>query len=138
MSLARPFFFFDHPSRSQLSRDRRGGSRDFFDRDDDSLWNWSNVGNAATVPAIDLQEHEHEYVVEAELPGLKKENVDIKVGDNGQSLTISGNSEVSRSTASPEAGRAAVSSTPAKGELRTCSDARSVAYIAVSRSEGPN
>ena len=112
MSLGRPLLLsmFDYPNRpnSQVSRDKLGGSRDYFDRDDDALWNLAGIGNSPSVPAIDLQDHEHEFVVEAELPGLKKENIDIKIGDNGQSLTISGKYEVSRSTASPEAGGAAV------------------------------
>jgi len=44
----------------------------------------------AALPAIDLAEEGNHYVVEAELPGVKKENVDIRIGDNGQSLTIEG------------------------------------------------
>lgn len=41
-------------------------------------------------PAVDLAEEGNHYVVEAELPGVKKENVEIRIGDNGQSLTIEG------------------------------------------------
>lgn len=44
----------------------------------------------SNVPAIDLTEHANEFVVEAELPGVKKENVEIRIGDGGQSVTIEG------------------------------------------------
>jgi HSP20 family protein len=39
-------------------------------------------------PAIDLYETENEYVVEAELPGLKQEEINVHVEDDV--LTISG------------------------------------------------
>ncbi|KAH0831950.1 HSP20-like chaperone [Lanmaoa asiatica] len=41
-------------------------------------------------PALDLTEEGDNYIVEAELPGVKKENVDITVGDGGRSVTIQG------------------------------------------------
>lgn len=42
-------------------------------------------------PALNLSEEEDgSYVVEAELPGVKKENLDVKIGDGGRSLTIEG------------------------------------------------
>ncbi|THH11165.1 hypothetical protein EW145_g832 [Phellinidium pouzarii] len=47
----------------------------------------SGVGN---VPAVDVSEEQNAYVVEAELPGVKKENIDVRIGDSGQSLTIEG------------------------------------------------
>jgi HSP20 family protein len=40
------------------------------------------------IPAMDLTESEHEYVLRADLPGLSSEDVDIEVKDNV--LTISG------------------------------------------------
>ena len=42
------------------------------------------------VPAVDVSEEPNAFVVEAELPGVKRENVDVRIGDNGQSLTIEG------------------------------------------------
>ena len=39
------------------------------------------------IPIIDVIDSGNEYVVKAELPGLKKENVDIEVGTNELSLT---------------------------------------------------
>jgi HSP20 family protein len=43
-----------------------------------------------SLPAVDVHEDGNAYVVEAELPGVKKENVELRIGDNGQSLTIEG------------------------------------------------
>lgn len=51
-------------------------------------------------PAVDLTESGNTYVVEAELPGIKKENVEVRVGDNGQSITIEGKI-VTRSQSQP-------------------------------------
>lgn len=48
-------------------------------------------------PAFEVVEKEEGYVVEAELPGIKREQLDVKVGDKGRSLTIEG--KVSRSDA---------------------------------------
>ena len=44
----------------------------------------------SNAPAVDVTEEPNAFVVEAELPGVKKENVDLRIGDNGQSLTIEG------------------------------------------------
>lgn len=47
-----------------------------------------------TGPAVDLHESDREYIVEAELPGVKKDNVEVRVGDNGQSITIEGKFDI--------------------------------------------
>jgi len=39
------------------------------------------------IPYVDVLDSGKEYIVKAELPGLKKENVDIEVGTNELSLT---------------------------------------------------
>jgi len=41
-------------------------------------------------PAIDITEEGKNYVLEAELPGVKKEDIEVHVGDNGRSVTIEG------------------------------------------------
>lgn len=41
-------------------------------------------------PAVDLSEQGNIYIIEAELPGVKKENLEVRVGDNGRSVTIEG------------------------------------------------
>ena len=40
---------------------------------------------------VDLSEQGDTYLIETELPGFKKENIDIKIGDGGRSVTVSGN-----------------------------------------------
>lgn len=63
-------------------------------------------------PAVDVSEEGTNYVIEAELPGVKKENVQVRVGDGGQSVTIEGKI-VRRST--PEASQSAASSEGSSG-----------------------
>ena len=45
---------------------------------------------ASLRPAIDVTAQGEDYIVEAELPGVKKENVNVRIGDSGRSLTIEG------------------------------------------------
>jgi len=45
------------------------------------------------IPYVDVIDCGNEYVVKAELPGLKKENVQIEVGTNDLSLTARSNME---------------------------------------------
>lgn len=49
-----------------------------FDTGESSLWS----------PAVDITESEDEVVLQAELPGMKKEEIDISI--NGEVLTLSG------------------------------------------------
>lgn len=48
--------------------------------------------NAATprlwVPAVDVSENEHEIVLQAELPGMKKEDIDLQL--TGDTVTLRG------------------------------------------------
>jgi HSP20 family molecular chaperone IbpA len=41
-------------------------------------------------PSVDVTEEGNNYVVEADLPGVKKENVEVRIGDGGRSVTIEG------------------------------------------------
>lgn len=41
-------------------------------------------------PAVDVTEEGKHYIVEAELPGVKKENIEVRIGDGGRSITIEG------------------------------------------------
>lgn len=43
-------------------------------------------------PAFDLQDDGDHYVLKSELPGFKKEDVEIHVSDEGQSITVEGRS----------------------------------------------
>ena len=52
-------------------------------------WNWPTTwGRTAAWPAIDVADHDNEYVVKAEVPGCKAEDIDISVA--GNVMTISG------------------------------------------------
>ena len=57
--------------------------RSFFD---DPFFQPSNLLR----PSIDVTEEGHNYLVEADLPGVKKENVEVRIGDGGHSVTIEG------------------------------------------------
>ncbi|KAF9013415.1 HSP20-like chaperone [Cyathus striatus] len=41
-------------------------------------------------PAVDLREEGDQYIVDADLPGIKKENLEVRIGDSGRSITIEG------------------------------------------------
>ncbi|KAF9242606.1 HSP20-like chaperone [Melanogaster broomeanus] len=71
------------------------------------------ASSAAVRPAVDIIEEGDKYVVEAELPGVKKENVDITVGDGGHSVTIQGRTF---SRQEGEAGESAPETGGAQGE----------------------
>ena len=42
--------------------------------------------------AMDVTDKGDKYLVEADLPGVPKENIEVKVGDGGRSITIEGQS----------------------------------------------
>jgi HSP20 family molecular chaperone IbpA len=41
-------------------------------------------------PAVDVAEEGNSYIIEAELPGVRKEDINVEIGDNGRSVTIEG------------------------------------------------
>lgn len=49
---------------------------------------WRHDGEKAWMPAIDVFERDDKFVVKAELPGMKEEDVDVSV--TGDTLTIKG------------------------------------------------
>ena len=92
MSLARQFFrefrplfrMLEEPlgrSPAYLNSSHRPFIEDAFFRD---------PFQTALRPAVDVTEEGNNYVVEAELPGVQKENVQVRVGDGGRSVTIQG------------------------------------------------
>jgi len=44
-------------------------------------------------PAIDVSDKGDKYIVDADLPGVPKENVEVRIGDSGRSITIEGKVE---------------------------------------------
>ena len=53
-----------------------------------SVWPSISFVPSVRIPVVDLAENEKEYVVTAEMPGFKKEDIEIEVTDN--SMAISG------------------------------------------------
>lgn len=41
-------------------------------------------------PAVDVAEEGNSYIIEAELPGVRREDINVEIGDNGRSVTIQG------------------------------------------------
>lgn len=85
-------------------------------------------------PAVDVTEEGKHYIVEAELPGVKKENVEVRIGDGGRSITIEGKvvdrrgePPVVESTIAEGASAPAEGSTPAESEYWPLSIISSVA-----------
>ncbi|KAJ3716922.1 HSP20-like chaperone [Lentinula raphanica] len=74
-------------------------------------------------PAVDVSEEGNKYIIEAELPGVPKEDVDVRIGDHGHSVTIEGKVTSRRggpaSAPMPENGNAGEASAPAAGETTT-------------------
>lgn len=72
-----PISLFDDMERA--FDDFRLGMRDF--------WLPSITTIGPRVPAVDMREEENEYVIEAELPGIRKEDVQIEVTEGGLKIS---------------------------------------------------
>ena len=48
------------------------------------------LGRSGLRPAVDVAEEDNSYIIEAELPGVRKEDINVEIGDNGRSVTIQG------------------------------------------------
>ncbi len=65
-----------------------------FDRVFDNVWNDSDfvadaeAGRRTWLPAVDIYENDDAFVATADLPGLKKDDIDVSIEDNV--LTVSG------------------------------------------------
>lgn len=86
MSLSRSLFHEFRPLFRILEEPARAGPAVFynaarFSRGPFQAWDR---------PAIDLSEKGDTFIIEAELPGMKKENLEVHVGDRGRSVTIEG------------------------------------------------
>ncbi len=60
--------------------------RQFDDFFSPSMWRWPNEKN--WVPSVDIFEKDDKFVVKAELPGMKEEDIDVSVV--GDTLTVKG------------------------------------------------
>lgn len=51
---------------------------------------FGGLGTLGGRPAVDVIEEGDKYVVAADLPGVKKEDVEVRVAEDGRSITIEG------------------------------------------------
>jgi HSP20 family protein len=51
-------------------------------------WEWPEFSSVMLAPSIDIKDTDDRYLINVEIPGVAKENVDIRV--EGNTLTISG------------------------------------------------
>lgn len=75
-----------------------------------------------TRPAVDVSEDGNKYIVEAEVPGVKRDALEIRIGDGGRSLTIEGRFGSRRGPESAPAGstqNATASNAPTSGSTGT-------------------
>jgi HSP20 family molecular chaperone IbpA len=63
-------------------------------------------------PAVDVSEDGDNYVVETELPGVKKEDMEVRVGDGGRTVTIEGKIMQRGTYANGDGSAASTSDTP--------------------------
>ena len=66
-------------------------------------------------PAVDVSEDGANYIVETELPGVKREDVDVRIGDGGRSITIEGSIMQRRTHANGDGSSASTSDTLQEG-----------------------
>jgi HSP20 family protein len=78
---------------------------------DDLLRGWNGNHTTGFTPPLDVRETEDEYLVLADLPGVKSDQVTIEISD--QVLSISG------SRAAPDTGEAQISERPWGSFVRT-------------------
>jgi len=71
-------------------------------------------------PAVDVTDQGDKFIVDADLPGVPKENVEVRIGDNGRSITIEG--KVIDKVEKPAAGNEDAKPTPttASSEYTFC------------------
>jgi HSP20 family protein len=62
--------------------------------------------------AVDVSEDGANYIVETELPGVKREDVDVRIGDGGRSITIEGSIMQKRTHANGDGSTTSTSDTP--------------------------
>ncbi|KAJ7600595.1 HSP20-like chaperone [Mycena floridula] len=48
------------------------------------------TGPTLSRPAVDVTEEGNKYILEADLPGIKKENIEVRIGEGGRAVTIEG------------------------------------------------
>ncbi|KAL5482727.1 hypothetical protein ACEPAI_9321 [Sanghuangporus weigelae] len=111
----RPLFrMLEEPFGRQVGYPRRSAGSPFSVFNDPFFNNNFPSVSGMSVPAVDVSEEPNAFVVEAELPGVKKENIELRIGDNGQSLTIEGRTFI-QSPQPSEAGATATAQSSSEG-----------------------
>jgi HSP20 family protein len=77
-----------------LWRPYRGLARWSREFDDLFNWSWGNGESVSFSPSVDIEEKKDKFILRADLPGLDKKDVDVKVQDNV--LLLSGKREESK------------------------------------------
>ncbi len=95
---------FEH-ALTRIPKSQVFGSRDpfhgLFDRVFDNFWNDSDfvadgeAGRRTWLPAVDIYESDEAFVATADLPGLKKDDIDVSIENNV--LTVSGERKFEKS-----------------------------------------
>jgi HSP20 family protein len=96
----------NQPASRRTSPERwRGRPRDFWDPFGEftQLWNrmaqpFGRAGAEGWIPAVETEEIDDAYVIRAELPGLKRDNVDIELRGNELRITGEASEESSGKT----------------------------------------
>jgi HSP20 family protein len=81
-----------------------------------NLFPSSIFDNASRSPAVFMHETPKDYVIEAELPGVKKDNIDIQCVDD-RTLVLQGNYSGSSKVSEDTNSQQLIESKPAEGEL---------------------
>jgi HSP20 family molecular chaperone IbpA len=90
MSLARHFFRELRPVINMLE-DPLARSSSYYGMPSRSVFDHPFFHSPETFrPALDLTEEGNSYILEADLPGVKRENLEVRVGEGGRSITIEG------------------------------------------------
>ncbi|CAE7184535.1 unnamed protein product [Rhizoctonia solani] len=74
---------------------------------------WQPFAALQRQAAVEVTEEGNDVVVHAEVPGVKKENLDVQLSNNGQSLTIEGRVHRASQAAAPAASESSVENTSA-------------------------
>ncbi|KZT19480.1 HSP20-like chaperone [Neolentinus lepideus HHB14362 ss-1] len=97
MSLSRQFFRELRPLFRMLE-EPFGRTPAFYGRPSRSIFDDPFLNSPSSWrPPIDVTEEGNNFVIEAELPGVKKENVEVRIGEGGRNLTTRGGRDFSAS-----------------------------------------
>jgi HSP20 family protein len=76
--------------------DRRDHVEDVFDQMQNMLREFQDFGKDLAAPSVpvDIQEEDGEYTLTADLPGVEKEDINVKADENGVEITAESSQEL--------------------------------------------